>query len=208
MKKNPMIILVVEPGKKPVLDVIDDSLESMQKVVGGYIETIYPFEDEVVLVCNEEGKINGSPLNRAIYNTDVFSCFNGEILDIIAGTFFLCYAPANSDSFLSLPEKLIYKYADLFDAPEKFYRDASGKIQVEKVECDNDFLGINWQFYEHRCFVEIEFTDNKDYKTVDFRSVEKDSDTYKDIDNFAKICAGKNAINFAKKIINNTENLY
>lgn len=195
MENNPIIVLVVEPGEKPVLDVIDGSLESMQKVVGGYIESFYPFEDEVAVVCNEEGKMNGKALNRAIYNTD------GEMIDIIAGTFFVCYAPADSESFLSLPEELIYKYADLFDTPEKFFSDAFG-IQVEKVECDNDFLGINWQFYEHRCFVEIEFTD-KNKKTVDFRSVEKDSNLFNNIDDFAKGCAGKEAINAANELVKN-----
>ena len=38
----------------------------MQAAVGGDIEAFYPFEEEVCIVCNEEGKINGMALNRAI----------------------------------------------------------------------------------------------------------------------------------------------
>ena len=39
----------------------------MQAVVGGNIEALYPFEEAVSIICNEEGKINGLPLNRAVY---------------------------------------------------------------------------------------------------------------------------------------------
>ena len=46
----------------------NSSLESLQAAVGGgLIEAVYPFEEEVAIVCNEEGKINGMPLNRALY---------------------------------------------------------------------------------------------------------------------------------------------
>lgn len=125
MERENIVVLVVAPGEKPVLDTIDGSLESMQKIVGGYIEQYMPFEDEVAIICNEEGKINGLPLNRSIKNE------NGEIIDIIAGTFIICYAPFDSENFLSLPEELLCKYADLFDTPETFYRDALGRIWVE-----------------------------------------------------------------------------
>ena len=46
---------------------IDDTLEAMQGVVGGDIEEYMPFEDEVAIICNEEGKVNGLTPNRAIY---------------------------------------------------------------------------------------------------------------------------------------------
>ena len=46
---------------------IDDTLEAMQAVVGGNIEEYMPFEDEVAIVCHEEGKLIGLPPNRAIY---------------------------------------------------------------------------------------------------------------------------------------------
>lgn len=50
-----MIILVVEPNKNPYLKQIDGSLKSMQEIVGGQIQAIYPFEDEVVLICTKKG---------------------------------------------------------------------------------------------------------------------------------------------------------
>lgn len=51
-----MKILVIKPYQKPEVAEIDHTLEAMQAVVGGYIEAVYPFDDEVALVVNEEGK--------------------------------------------------------------------------------------------------------------------------------------------------------
>ena len=61
-----MTILVVEPMKPPTVQEIDGSLESMQRIVGGDIEAVYPFDDPVAIVCNEEGKMLGLPMNRAL----------------------------------------------------------------------------------------------------------------------------------------------
>ena len=101
-----MRVLIVEPLKVPYVTEIDGSLESMQNIVGGLIQVIYPFDDLVALVCNDEGKLMGLPLNRPL--TDC----NGDIYDIIAGTFFLCAVPTDSDSFDSLTEEQIRKYTD------------------------------------------------------------------------------------------------
>ena len=103
-----MKILVVEPSKLPMVKEIDGSLESMQKIVGGYIEAIYPFDDPIALVCNEEGKINGLPPNRVLVDKD------GNVLDIICGTFFLCAAPPDSDEFKGLSDEQIKRYAEKF----------------------------------------------------------------------------------------------
>jgi hypothetical protein len=45
-------VLVIEPMKKPYPKDIDPGLHSLQHEVGGYIEAIYPFEEQVGLVCN------------------------------------------------------------------------------------------------------------------------------------------------------------
>ena len=104
-----MKVLIVEPLKAPYAAEIDGSLESMQGIVGGLIQVIYPFDDpEIALVGNDEGKLMGLPLNRPL--TDC----NGDIYDIIAGTFLLCAAPADSDSFESLNEEQISKYTEYY----------------------------------------------------------------------------------------------
>ena len=105
-------VLSIEPGMPPVEKEIPGGLESLQHEVDGYIECVYPFDDEVVLIVNEEGKINGLPLNRALRGED------GEIYDVIAGSFIV--AGITEDSFCSLSEELSAKYAERFKYPEIF----------------------------------------------------------------------------------------
>ena len=86
MKKqteSTLTVLLVEPEKKPRVVTIPHTLKEMQNLVGGLIECTQPFTDsEVALISNEEGKLLGLPLNRAIFWKD-----STEPYDIIAGTF-------------------------------------------------------------------------------------------------------------------------
>ncbi len=109
-----MKVLVIEPGKRPEKKEIGGNLEDMQRLVGGYIQVVCPFPEEVALVCNEEGKLQGLPLNHALRDSE------GELYDIISGTFFLCAAPADSENFESLTEEQMKKYSALFHSPEMF----------------------------------------------------------------------------------------
>lgn len=109
-------VVLCEPGKLARTATIESSLESYQKTVGGYIEAYYPFEESVCIVCNEEGKINGLPLNRAVYAGSE----RGEMLDIIAGTFFVC--DCSGENFGSLSPEQLRRYAELFKYPERFFR--------------------------------------------------------------------------------------
>ena len=109
-----MLVLVVEPGKTPVVKDISGNLKQMQKMVEGYIEVIYPFEDKVALICNEEGKGMSLPPNRGLWDD------NGNLCEIICGTFFLCGAPSDSDTFSSLTPEQIEKYKQRFASPEVF----------------------------------------------------------------------------------------
>lgn len=110
-----MKVLIVEPLKEPYVKELDGSLESMQKLVGGTIQAIYPFDDaEVALICNDDGKLMKFPLNRALFDE------KGNIVDIIAGTFFICSAPSNSENFEGLTDEQIKKYKKHFRALEVF----------------------------------------------------------------------------------------
>ncbi|MEA4974023.1 hypothetical protein SDC9_102711 [bioreactor metagenome] len=92
-----MKILIVETEKKPRIAEIDGSLHSMQQVVGGNIEAIYPFEEDVALICNDEGKLNNLPLNRALYHPETH-----QLYDIISGTFFIFAAPPDEENLILL----------------------------------------------------------------------------------------------------------
>ena len=110
-------VLLVEPNKYPKMIEIDDTLEVMQTVVGGDIEEYMPFEDEVAIICNEEGKITGMAPNRAVYEEN-----SREMLDIICGKFFIVYAPFEAERFQFLPPDLAEKYREKFKYPERFMR--------------------------------------------------------------------------------------
>ena len=103
-----MKIIVVAPNEQPRIEEIENTLEAMQAVVGGLIQAIYPWDNHIALIVNEEGKLTGLPFNCALLDDD------GEIADVIVGTFFLCYAPADSENFESLPDTEIDKYLKIF----------------------------------------------------------------------------------------------
>lgn len=65
--EKPMRVVLCEPGKIARVTYIQPGLESMQRIVGGDIEPFYAFSEEVCIVCNDEGKIQGLPPNRAVY---------------------------------------------------------------------------------------------------------------------------------------------
>ena len=109
-----MQVVVVEPKKKPMVQDVGSDLKSMQKIVGGSIQAIYPFDEPMVLICNEEGKLLNLPLNRALRNDE------GEVYDIISGTFFVCAAPPNSDHFAGLTDQQVKMYMERFSLPEMF----------------------------------------------------------------------------------------
>ena len=77
-------VVLVEPGKPAVMAEIGSDLDSLQRAVGGSIEAAYFYDDPIAIVCNEDGKNIGLPMNRAVKDE------NGEIMDIIVGKFFIC----------------------------------------------------------------------------------------------------------------------
>ena len=104
-----MNVLVVEPGYLPYEKEINDGadhLEQMQAIVGGLIEPIYPYHEEVAIVCNEEGLINGLPFNRSVPGG-----YGG-----VFGTFFIC--GLGEEDFCSLPPKLMERFKKEFKNSE------------------------------------------------------------------------------------------
>ena len=111
-RKNTMRVVLVEPGKVARIVDIEATLRGMQQAVRGRIEAVYPFKEPVCLVCNEEGKLNRMPLNRAIRR-------NGKIAEIIAGPFLVC--GFDEYDFCSLTPEQQRRYLELFRTPEYFF---------------------------------------------------------------------------------------
>ncbi len=119
-----MKVVVVEPMRRPYVKDIKEGLDSLQHEVDGYIEAIYPFDDEVAIVCNEEGKLNGLMANRGMYDE------NGKLYDILVGTFIV--VGLTEDDFGSLSDELAKKYLNKFWKIEAFFRE-SGEIKVVRM---------------------------------------------------------------------------
>ncbi len=121
-KLNELEVLLVEPGQYAKMTTIEAGLSSMQKIVGGDIQAAYYFDEPVALVCNEEGKINGLELNRAVKDE------NGKMIDIIAGTFFIC--GLGDENFISLPPEHRAKFEKMFKMPEAFLKMGEGMMSI------------------------------------------------------------------------------
>lgn len=117
-------VLVVEPRKVPYAKDILAGQEGLSQEVKGPIAAKYPFEDMVALVYNDEAKETGQPLNRALYNAQ------GQPCDVIPGTFLV--VGLGEESFTSLPEDLMDKYAQQFQTVEVFAQ-VDGRTLMFKV---------------------------------------------------------------------------
>lgn len=92
-------VLIVDPTIDPYIEEIENTLEEKQKIVGGLIEFV-ELEDNIDLICNEEGKIHNLQMNRIIKN------------DVICGTFIIT-GQENGES-ISLTDEQIRKYKSYF----------------------------------------------------------------------------------------------
>lgn len=108
-----MKVIVCEPNKIARVEEIEQTLEAMQEIVGGYIEAVNSLPDSACIVCNEEGRLNEMPLNRGVYRF-------GDMVGAIYGTFFIC--GCSDEDFCSLTDEQAEHYLEEFKYPEKFYR--------------------------------------------------------------------------------------
>ena len=105
-------VLVVEPMKEPKVEYIENTLDDMQRVVGGLIEEI-DLNDNTVLVCNEEGKLMNLQANRRVGR------------DVIAGTFFI------SEDLVSLTDEQVNEYKERFHELEEIeQQEVFEKIEI------------------------------------------------------------------------------
>lgn len=82
LTNDEILIVVVEPDKKPYAKMIKNDLAAMNEIVGGYIEIINLGRNNtgamIAVTVNEEGKLEGLPMNRKIVG-----------FDILVGNFFI-----------------------------------------------------------------------------------------------------------------------
>ena len=115
MVENTLSVLKIAPGQFPQQVEIDSDLKALQEAVGGFIGASYPFADDpVAIVYNDDGKLMGLPLNRALRDED------GQMYDAVAGTFLV--VGLGEEDFVSLSPELAQKYEQLFHQPEAFLK--------------------------------------------------------------------------------------
>ena len=114
MEENTLSVLQIAPGQHPEQVEIDNDLKALQQAVGGSIGATYPFDDPVAIVYNDDGKLMGLPLNRALRDE------HGEAYDVVAGTFLV--VGLGEEDFASLTPELAEKFEKKFHQPEDFIR--------------------------------------------------------------------------------------
>lgn len=134
--------LYIEPNQSFRTLRIKNELSSYQKAVGGYIECI-DLPNGTTIICNEEGKINGLPLNRAIRDE------NGEIIDIVAGNIVIVGFDAYEGEFISLTEEQTEELKKTFCFPEMFFK-YEDKIHAISIEWPLERVGTDIVFTDRR----------------------------------------------------------
>lgn len=123
MNETKIKVLKVEPMKHPEEVTLNNTLRALQAAVGGLIEIIN-LEDDVYLLCNEEGKLIDLLGNRRV----------GD--DIIVGTFYICGGNEEGD-LCSLPADKMNYYEKMFYEPEEFQK------QEVQAKCILRFISID-----------------------------------------------------------------
>ena len=121
-----MRVLLIEPGREPRTVEVDGSNESLQKLVDSTIyRAIFPFEDPVVLGCDEEAEFHPyQKPNRVVKMKRIGN-------HVILGPFFLCGIESNNLTDLS--DTYVEKYKKLFQKPDCFIRTKDGRLGVLRL---------------------------------------------------------------------------
>ena len=125
--ESEITVVACYPGKAATVIRIQNTLEAKQTFVGGYIQAVYPFDDPVAIVCNEEGKLNGMEPCRALFDED------GGIYDIIVGPFLIC--GLDDEGFISLTKEQQEQYLAMFRQPQMFVS-LNGELIAVPIEED------------------------------------------------------------------------
>ena len=107
-QKKEMQVLIVRPGEYAKRATIDGTLESMQHLVGGMIEVVYPWEERAVIVCNDEALLLDMKPNR----------FVAEIQEPIFGSFFVC--GLGDGDLVGLTDEQLERFEKKFHYPQLF----------------------------------------------------------------------------------------
>ena len=118
-------VLLIEPGKVPRIVTTEHTLENLQSLVNDDIQTLYPYEDLVAVICGDNSKLNRCEPNRVLEDD------SGKPYDIICGPFFI--TGLTTDDLGSISDELAEKYRRKFQYPEMFMRTTDGNVVQIKL---------------------------------------------------------------------------
>lgn len=120
MKKEKLKILLKKVGREPEIKFINNTLKAKQKLVGGLIEVL-DFEDDTLIICNEEGKLLNLPPNT------IFD------MDYIAGDYFVVGNDFENADFKSLTDKQIQNVTPIIN--EKSIKYSEKDLDNSSSDC-------------------------------------------------------------------------
>lgn len=123
MKNKKLKILLKKVGQEPKIKFIDNTLKAKQELVGGLIEVL-DFENDTLIICNEEGKILNLPPN---------TLFD---MDYIAGDYFVVGNDFEKADFKSLTDEQIKNITPIIQNKSLKY----SKKDLEEYSSDNPFV--------------------------------------------------------------------
>lgn len=122
---NKIKVLIIEPTMDPHLKEIDNTLENMQNIVGGLLQFVQ-LEDDVIIVCNEEGKSLNQEINKIIKD------------DVICGTFIIL--GQKDKKCISLNNKQVIKYKRFF---KERYHTIPKALIINKYRQSSNLENVN-----------------------------------------------------------------
>lgn len=131
-KQETIEILVIKQDDKPIRKTIPNTLEAKQHEVGGYIEP-YGLKNGATIYCNEEGKLGSWSLNRAIRAYDLDDRAGSQIVEMMAGTFFISGFDSESGEDTSLTEEQFNHWDKRFHSPEILVQNANNELLAVPV---------------------------------------------------------------------------
>lgn len=107
-----MKALYLKTGEKAMVVDVSNTLREYQMLVDGPIETLTLWWDDLVIICNEEGRYNWVP-NRALRDSDLPWEMLNDHYDIHGD--FLIVGWDKDDQFTDIPEEMVLKYTELMN---------------------------------------------------------------------------------------------
>ena len=121
-------MLMIQPHQTPVVTYVREKLADLQRAVSdhceeSFIEYTYPFDDDCMILGNEEAKLNGMEGNRRLGN------------GIYAGPIFIT-RDDGVGGLCSLTDEQVIKYSEMFAKPQD--------ISPEETQADVGFTFYGW----------------------------------------------------------------